>query len=606
MPQTAANHRLAYALLAFTILVWGVAPAFIRSFSTAMGPADALVIRTALVAVLSIPLLAFTGGFLFARQDIPRLLLASCVGLFGYFVGSIYGFTHVTSGIGGIIISTQPLLIALLSSFFGVERLTLATIAGLAISFAGTVLLLSGDAGNAITHTDLVIGSAMIFASGVCWALYVLVSRPLIQAYGAFRITLASSILSAIPALAFASKATLPAFFSMDINTAFSLFYLTIIGTLLTISTWNYAAGILRPTTVGAALYLIPVLAALSGLMLMGESLTFTILVSGAIILAGVAVAQFGGTIRMGGSGAAILAVLVAVTFWGLIPVAMRYLILGLSPETAMVLRLYPAGVIATLFALYVGVREIAWRDWGRIIIAALLGNIGYQVLAAYGMQGVPAAWTGLLFGLEPVFIALLAVLLAKEQLTIWLVAGIGLSLLGTAALMAGAGLAPAGDVSPWGLLLITISTMGWGIYTVVIKPVAAKYGSFPVACLAMGISALPMAFFVPPDFPVVVAAMTGTQWLAVAYVVICGTFLATSLWNYALGHMNSSLAGIFLYVQPIVAGIGGVLILGEHITWPLVAGGALIIAGVAVAQFGPMLMKNQVQQSRPSRRVAP
>lgn len=288
--------------------------------------------------------------------------------------------------------------------------------------------------------------------------------------------------------------------------------------------------------------------------------------------------------------GAALAAILFAVTMWGLIPVAMRYLIIGLSPAAAMVLRLYPAGVIALGVLTIIGVRRIAWRDWGRVVIASLAGNVGYQILAAYGMQSVPASWTGLLFGLEPVFIALFAVLLAGEKLTAWLTAGIALALAGTAALMLGSALVPAADVSAMGLLLVAISTMGWGIYTVVIRPVSRKYGSLEVACLALGISALPMVFFVPLDFPQVIAGMNSTQWLAVGFVVIFGTFLATSAWNYALGHMESAIAGMFLYMQPIVAGLGGILLLGEHLTWPLLAGGALIVAGVAVAQFGPLL----------------
>ena len=79
---------------------------------------------------------------------------------------------------------------------------------------------------------------------------------------------------------------------------------------------------------------------------------------------------------------------------------------------------------------------------------------------------------------------------------------------------------------------------------------------------------------------------------LAVGFVVVFGTFLATSAWNYALGTMDSSIAGVFLYVQPVVAAIGGILILGEHLTWPLLVGGALIILGVAIAQFGPIISK--------------
>jgi len=116
------------------------------------------------------------------------------------------------------------------------------------------------------------------------------------------------------------------------------------------------------------------------------------------------------------------------------------------------------------------------------------------------------------------------------------------------------------------------------------------------VACLALGISALPMVFFVPRDFAGTVLLLGLTQWLAIGFVVVFGTFLATSAWNYALGHMESSVAGMFLYVQPVVAALGGILILGETLTWPLVAGGVLIIAGVALAQFGPRLRQTQLE----------
>ena len=61
--------------------------------------------------------------------------------------------------------------------------------------------------------------------------------------------------------------------------------------------------------------------------------------------------------------------------------------------------------------------------------------------------------------------------------------------------------------------------------------------------------------------------------------------------------------------MQPVVAAIGGILILGERLTWPLLLGGALIILGVAIAQFGPLLMRRlapigKTQLSNPSRGV--
>lgn len=288
-----SNKSTAFALLGLTVLVWGAAPAFIRSFSLATGPADALVIRTIAVAIPCLLLLRFFGGYAVARKDVARLLLIS-LGMFGYFAGSIFGFAYVTSGVGGIIISTQPLLIAILASFFGTERITVPTIIGLVVSFAGTLYLFSGDTPAGTTHENIVAGGLMIFACGAAWAVYVIFSKSLIQTYGSFKITALSSILATLPALAFTSSGTWQTARSLDTNGLLALFYLTFIGTLLTVSTWNFATARLQPTTVGASLYLIPVLAVASGVVLLGETVAAPTLVAGGIILFGVAIAQFG------------------------------------------------------------------------------------------------------------------------------------------------------------------------------------------------------------------------------------------------------------------------------------------------------------------------
>ena len=291
------NKSTAFALLGLTVLVWGAAPAFIRSFSLAAGPADALVIRTIAVAIPCLLLLPFFGGYTVAQKDISRLLLIS-LGMFGYFAGSIFGFAYVTSGVGGIIISTQPLLIALLASFFGTERITIPTVIGLVVSFAGTFYLFSGGNSGAGTHENIITGGLMIFVSGFFWSVYVIFSKTLIQSYGSFKIMALSIMLAALPALAFASSGTWETVRNIDRNAIFALLYLTLIGTLLTVSTWNYATARLQPTTVGASLYLIPVLAVASGVLLLGETVATPTLVAGGIILFGVAIAQFGPFIR--------------------------------------------------------------------------------------------------------------------------------------------------------------------------------------------------------------------------------------------------------------------------------------------------------------------
>ena len=584
--------RAILALL-FTMLVWGISPVFFRSLSLALGPDDHLAIRYALVGLLFLGVLFATGGWRIARADWPRLLFVSLVGFTGYNLGSAFGFERINAGTGSLIIGTQPLLIALIGIFAVRERLTPAVVVGLLVGFAGIVFLVWNDLGVTGDPTQFLTGCVMIFASGTCWAIYAVASKPLSQKYGSLPITAMSVVITSLAlVLLLGRPSTLITLQQMTPRSWGEMAYLVVFVTALTMVTWNYGAARLPAAAAGAFLYLVPPIGVAAGALMLGEKLTSGMVVGGTLIMAGVAIAQFGDRLRLRGSLAALAAVLFAVTMWGLIPVAMRYLVTELSPQAAMVLRLYPAGLLAIIVCLFTGVRQIAWRDWGRIIIASLAGNLGYQILAAFGMQSVPASWTGLIFGLEPVFIALFAVAFAGDRLTSWLVGGIFVSMLGTAALMLGSTLAPSGDVSLFGLVLVTLSTMGWGIYTVVIRPASNKYGALPVACLAMAISALPMPLFVSMDFPQTLASMNATAWIAVGFVVVFGTFLATSAWNYALGSMDSSIAGVFLYVQPVVAAIGGVLILGERLTWPLLLGGALIILGVGIAQFGPLIMK--------------
>ncbi|WP_395687814.1 DMT family transporter [Aestuariivirga sp.] len=583
--------------LIFTMIVWGVSPVFFRSLSLALGPADHLAIRYALVGALFLVVLAATRAWRIERADWPRMLLVSVIGFTGYNLGSAFGFELITAGTGSLIIGTQPLLIALIGILAAAERFTLTTGTGLLIGFSGIVFLVWNDLSLTGDPLQFLSGCAMIFVSGTCWAIYAVASKPLSRRYGSLQTTALSVVItSLVLVLLLGRPSTFDTLQAMSPRLWLEMGYLVVFVTALTMVTWNFGAARLPAVAAGAFLYLVPPIGVLAGTLILGERVTQGMVIGGSLILSGVAVTQFGDRITLKGKLAALAAILFAVTMWGLIPVAMRYLVTELSPQTTMVLRLLPSGLLALVVVLFTGVRQIAWRDWMQIAIASLVGNFGCQALIAYGMENVPASWTGLLFGLEPVFIALLAVLLAGERLTGWLIAGMLVAFAGTAALMLGSTLTPQGDVSLIGLGLLTLSTMCWGVYTVLIRPVSISYGPLPVACIAMALAALPTPLFVTADLPDMLVSMDATAWLAVAFVVVFGTFLATAAWNFSLDHMESSTAGLFLYMQPVVAALGGILLLGERITWPLILGGGLIIAGVAIAQFGPLMRRMRLR----------
>jgi drug/metabolite transporter (DMT)-like permease len=289
-----SNATAALIALMFTVIVWGITPVFARSVSLAMGPVEALIVRLILVAIVFVVLLGVTTGFHVEKRDWPRLMLISFVGMLGYFVCSVFGFRYAPAGVGTLIMSTQPMLIAILASVAGFEKLSSATILGLVVSFAGSILLVwgSGDGVSAAIGAEIIVGCALIFVGGVAWSVFVVFSKPLIQSYGALKISGLSNALIALPMLPFVNGRTIDAVSNLDRNSIFALAFLTFVGASASIITWNYAAATLRPSVLGASLYVMPLVAVIAGWAILNESITLNTIFAAAIILAGVALSQ--------------------------------------------------------------------------------------------------------------------------------------------------------------------------------------------------------------------------------------------------------------------------------------------------------------------------
>jgi drug/metabolite transporter (DMT)-like permease len=279
----------------FTMLVWGIAPAFIRSLSVELGAANALVIRYSLVSVGYAIGLLIAGLPRVLPGDWPRILFVSLVGVAGYNLGSVYGFALLPAGIGGIIIGTQPLLIVLIASLLSRTLPSLAGVSGLLLAFAGTGVLFWKDLIFSANSKALTLGAVYIFLSGFAWALYVVLAKPLILKYGAYRTTAITILLSTLPLPAFASFSTFDAIAGMAPRHWAEMFYLVGIAGLIATVAWNFAAARLPSVLTGAFLYLVPVISVMSGAVILGEKITVGMMAGGTLILLGVAIAQLSG-----------------------------------------------------------------------------------------------------------------------------------------------------------------------------------------------------------------------------------------------------------------------------------------------------------------------
>lgn len=279
----------------------------------------------------------------------------------------------------------------------------------------------------------------------------------------------------------------------------------------------------------------------------------------------------------------AFLSLFSAALCWGLAPVATRELVTHLDPLHVLLLRF----AIAALVFLPIFFRLRGWPrgDLLRMAGCALIA-MGYYLPVTIGGRYIPSGVTGLLTTSQTLWMAALAVIFLRERLTILRIAGIALSTGGIVLLLGGAAVAgsPGSDLLLGGALTLFGSLM-WSAYSLLLRPLAAKYGALPCTALTVAVGLLVLLPSINPALGAEVAAMTPDLALALILLAVCSTVIGNFFWTFGLARVTGLEAGPFLYLVPLISAVGGAALLGEPITPGMAASGLLIIGGMALAQ---------------------
>jgi len=223
-------------------------------------------------------------------------------------------------------------------------------------------------------------------------------------------------------------------------------------------------------------------------------------------------------------------------------------------------------------------------REIGLLLVLAWAGFALPQVLGALGLQLSTATHGGLLSPLEPIGILLGAAFVLRERLGAAHAIAAGLGALGTLlivlpSLRAGAD-PQAGHLG--GDLLMAAGHLCWAIYTLAAKSLVERHDPLQVAIRAGALSwlpLLPLALAEPIDLE---RALPAFGW--VVLLAFLATAVSSFAWNHALREVSAGTMAIFVFVQPLVGLVAGVLALGESVSGWSLLGAGLIALGVALA----------------------
>ena len=271
--------------------------------------------------------------------------------------------------------------------------------------------------------------------------------------------------------------------------------------------------------------------------------------------------------------------------FWSTTYLAIRIAITELPPLLMAGARYSAAALVLLVVARRRGAAWPRADQWVRVVPAGALlflcGN-GFVVLAE---QSVSSGGAAVVCATMPLWTGVLAALGGERpSWREWLSLGIGF--IGVLVLMGGPSL--AGE--PLHLFLIVLSPICWALGSVLSRRQSQAWGTGAAMTSAMqmltGGALLVVAGMLHGEH--VPAHASAGSWLAVVYLLVFGSLIGFTAYNWLLRHARPVVATSYAYVNPVLAVLLGAAISGEALGATTLIANVLIVGAIALALGRP------------------
>jgi drug/metabolite transporter (DMT)-like permease len=235
-------------------------------------------------------------------------------------------------------------------------------------------------------------------------------------------------------------------------------------------------------------------------------------------------------------------------------------------------------------------------RLWQHSIVLGIFGTAVPMSLIVSSLQYQSSGLTSILVTTGPAVTVVLAhFFLPDERLSRRKVSGVFLAFSGALllAIRGESGLPDGSQASLWGYLMVILAMISGSLATVYARKYMQALDAFDVNGVRMFTGALlvlPLSLLLG-GFDV--SAVNRTGIFALLWAAIVGTFLGMMLSFYNIQRFGATAAAMTSYIVPVVASLGGVILLEEKITAGMTTGMALVIIGVSVINW--RVIKKQV-----------
>jgi drug/metabolite transporter (DMT)-like permease len=279
-----------YVLLVTLSIIWGLAFVAIRRADFELSPVNLALLRWIIVSAAFLALYPFVvkPRAKFEKGDLPRLAIVGLTNVVVYHLALNTAEQSVDTSLAGLLISFSPIFLVLLSMVVLHEAVGGRIWLALAIAVGGAAVISSPGLTNGTTG---VVGPILVIVTGLSNAVYTVASKPLVLKYGPIPVSAWASLVGTVMLFPLASPSLVTQAEGLSSVAWESVLYLALLSTVLSNTIYFTLVHGQAVSRLGIQLFLVPLVSASGGVLILGEQLGVATVLGGALLLLAVGLA---------------------------------------------------------------------------------------------------------------------------------------------------------------------------------------------------------------------------------------------------------------------------------------------------------------------------
>ena len=234
---------------------------------------------------------------------------------------------------------------------------------------------------------------------------------------------------------------------------------------------------------------------------------------------------------------------------------------------------------------------KIEPKDFKTFFLASIFGVVVNMLFFFKGLELTTPIHASVIMITSPIIVLILSSFYLNEKITKLKVLGVIFGFTGAAILTVYGKSPNPGDNVLLGNIMVLINALSYSIYIIIIKRLTEKYHPFTFIKWLFLFGFFMVLPFGYSDLTLVdTSTFTPYIWFSVIFVVVGATFGTYLLNPLALRHLRASTVTVFIYLQPLIAGIFAIIMGSDAVTVVKILASALIFLGVYLVTKKPKL----------------